>query len=319
MSDLFTIFNFAVWGILFLVLFFKSFRSICLVSTRKAYIVERLGKYQRTLGPGFQVLIPFVDKVAFVRDLKEHTIDVPPQSCFTKDEVRVEVDGVAYISVIDPVKASYGVTDYEFAATQLAQTTTRSIIGTIELDRTFEERDLISSKVVKDLAEAGEPWGIQVHRYEVKNLTPPPTVKEAMEKQVNAERERRAVLARSEGDRQSRINMSEGRKTEMINKSEGEMQRRVNEAEGKAEEILAIARAVSDSIRKVGAARYPARRRRCDPPAVGGTVPGEAGEPGQERDPSDPAHRPDQPGQDPGFARPGSARGVSGKRRFSRI
>ena len=254
MSDLFTIFNFAVWGILFLVVFFKFFRSICLVSTRKAYIVERLGKYHRTLGPGFHVLIPFVDKVAFVRDLKEHTIDVPPQSCFTKDEVRVEVDGVAYISVVDPVKASYGVTGYEFAATQLAQTTTRSIIGTIELDRTFEERDLISSKVVKDLAEAGEPWGIRVHRYEVKNLTPPPTVKEAMEKQVNAERERRAVLAKSEGDRQSRINMSEGRKTELINKSEGEMQRRINEAEGKAEEILAIARAVSDSIRKVGAA-----------------------------------------------------------------
>ncbi len=254
MSDLFTIFNFAVWGILFPVLIFKFFRSICLVPTRKAYVIERLGKYERTLGPGLHVLIPFVDKIASVRDLKEHTIDVPPQSCFTKDEVRVEVDGVAYISVVDPVKASYGVTDFEFAATQLAQTTTRSIIGTIELDRTFKERDLISSKVVKDLAEAGEPWGIQVHRYEVKNLTPPPTVKEAMEKQVNAERERRAVLAKSEGDRQSRINMSEGRKTEMINKSEGEMQRRVNEAEGKAEEILAIARAVSDSIRKVGAA-----------------------------------------------------------------
>lgn len=252
--DVYTIFNFAVWGILFLVVIFKFFSSICLVPTRKAYIVERFGKYERTLGPGFHVLIPFVDKVAFVRDLKEHTIDIPPQSCFTKDEVQVEVDGVAYISVIDPVKASYGVTNYQFAATQLAQTTTRSIIGTIELDRTFEERDLISSKVVKDLAEAGETWGIQVHRYEVRNLTPPPTVKDAMEKQVNAERERRAILARSEGDRQSRINMSEGRKTELINESEGEMQRRINEAEGKAEEILAIARAVSDSIRKVGAA-----------------------------------------------------------------
>ena len=252
--DVYMLFNFAVWGILFLVVIFKFFNSICLVPTRKAYIVERFGKYARTLGPGFHVLIPFVDKVAFVRDLKEHTIDIPPQSCFTKDEVQVEVDGVAYISVIDPVKASYGVTSYQFAATQLAQTTTRSIIGTIELDRTFEERDLISSKVVKDLAEAGETWGIQVHRYEVKNLTPPPTVKEAMEKQVNAERERRAILAKSEGDRQSRINMSEGRKTELINESEGEMQRRINEAEGKAEEILAIARAVSDSIRKVGAA-----------------------------------------------------------------
>ena len=253
MQDFFSFFNLIVWGILFLILIFKFFRSICLVPTRKAYIVERLGKYQRTLGPGFHALIPFVDKVAFIRDLKEHTIDVPPQNCFTKDEVQVVVDGVAYISVIDPVKASYGVTDYQFAATQLAQTTTRSIIGTLELDRTFEERDLISSKVVRDLAEAGESWGITVHRYEVKNLTPPPTVRDAMEKQVNAERERRAILARSEGDRQSRINMSEGKKAEMINQSEGQMQRSINEAEGQAQEILAIAQAVSDSIQKIGA------------------------------------------------------------------
>ncbi|MEE8584273.1 MAG: stomatin-like protein [Acidobacteriota bacterium] len=253
MKDLFSIFNLVVWGILFLILIFKFFRSICLVPTRKAYIVERLGKYQRTLGPGFHALIPFVDKVAFICDLKEHTIDVPPQNCFTKDEVQVIVDGVAYLSVIDPVKASYGVTDYQFAATQLAQTTTRSIIGTLELDRTFEERDLISSKVVRDLAEAGESWGITIHRYEVKNLTPPPTVRDAMEKQVNAERERRAILAKSEGDRQSRINMSEGKKAEMINQSEGQMQRSINEAEGQAQEILAIAQAVSDSIQKIGA------------------------------------------------------------------
>ena len=319
MSDLFTIFNFAVWGILFLVLLFKFYRSICLVSTRKAYIVERLGKYTRTLGPGFHVLIPFVDKVAFVRDLKEHTIDVPPQSCFTKDEVRVEVDGVAYISVVDPVKASYGVTNYQFAATQLAQTTTRSIIGTIELDRTFEERDLISSKVVKDLAEAGESWGIQVHRYEVKNLTPPPTVKEAMEKQVNAERERRALQAKSEGDRQSRINLSEGRKIEMINKfgrRDAEAGQRSRRQSGRGSGHRACRLRLDP---EGGRRRRPARRRRCDPPAAGGTFPGQAGEPGQERDPSDPAHRPDQPGQDPGFARPGSARGVSGKRGFSRI
>ncbi len=253
MQDFFSIFNLVVWGFLFLILIYKFFRSICLVPTRKAYIVERLGQYHRTLGPGFHALIPFVDKVAFVRDLKEHTIDVPPQNCFTKDEVQVVVDGVAYISVIDPVKASYGVTDYQFAATQLAQTTTRSVIGTLELDRTFEERDLISSKVVRDLAEAGESWGITVHRYEVKNLTPPPTVRDAMEKQVNAERERRAILAKSEGDRQSRINMSEGKKAEMINQSEGQMQRSINEAEGQAQEILSIAQAVSDSIQKIGA------------------------------------------------------------------
>jgi len=155
---------------------------------------------------------------------------------------------VIYISVIDPVKASYGVTDYRFAAIQLAQTTTRSVIGTLDLDRTFEERDLISAKVVAVLDQAGATWGIRVHRYEIKNITPPVTVKNAMEMQVNAERERRALLAKSEGDKQSRINRSEGIKTEMVNVSEGEMQRRINEAEGKAEEILTIARATSESI-----------------------------------------------------------------------
>jgi regulator of protease activity HflC (stomatin/prohibitin superfamily) len=248
------IFNLAVWGILYLVLIVKFFQSIRLVPTQSAYLVERLGRYSKTLGPGFHALVPFVDRVAFIRDLKEETVDVPPQECFTRDEVQVEVDGVIYISVTDPVKASYGVTDYSFAAMQLAQTTTRSVIGTLELDRTFEERDLISSKVVEVLEKAGEQWGLRVHRYEIKNLAPPPTVKEAMEKQVTAERNRRAIVAQSEGDKQSRINTSEGRKLELINRSEGEMQRTINEAEGRAQEIRSIAEATARSIEQIASA-----------------------------------------------------------------
>ncbi len=253
MSTVFEIFNLIVWGLLFLVLIVKFLRSIRLVPTQSAYVVERLGKYTRTLNPGFHALVPFVDKVAFIRDLKEETVDVPPQECFTRDEVQVEVDGVLYISVIDPVKASYGVTNYSFAAMQLAQTTTRSVIGTLELDRTFEERDLISAKVVEVLERSGETWGIRLHRYEIKNLSPPPTVKEAMEKQVTAERNRRAIVARSEGDKQSRINTSEGRRLELINRSEGEMQRTINEAQGQAEEIRSLAHATAESIEKIAA------------------------------------------------------------------
>ncbi len=240
-----------IWGFIFLVFLVKLFQSIRLVPTKSAYIVERLGKYHATLDAGFHALIPFVDKVAYIHDLKEETIDVPPQECFSSDEVNVEVDGVIYISVTDPVKASYGVTDYRYAAIQLAQTTTRSVIGTLDLDRTFEERDLISAKVVEVLDQAGAMWGIRVHRYEIKNITPPETVKNAMEMQVNAERERRALLAKSEGDKQSKINRSEGVKAEIINHSEGEMQRRINEAEGVAEEILTIARATAESIERM--------------------------------------------------------------------
>lgn len=253
MSTVFEIFNFTVWGVLFLILIVMFLRSIRLVPTQSAYVVERLGQYSRTLNPGFHALVPFIERVAFIRDLKEETVDVPPQECFTRDEVQVEVDGVLYISVTDPVKASYGVTNYSFAAMQLAQTTTRSVIGTLELDRTFEERDLISAKVVEVLERSGETWGIRVHRYEIKNLSPPPTVKEAMEKQVTAERNRRAIVAQSEGDKQSRINTSEGRRLELINRSEGEMQRTINEAQGQAEEVRAIAHATAESIEKIAA------------------------------------------------------------------
>ena len=243
-----------VWGGLFLYLAFKFIQAICLVPTKSAYIVERLGKYRSTLSAGFHILIPFFDRVAFVQDLKEETIDVPPQECFSKDEVNVEVDGVIYIQIIDPVKASYGITDYRFAAMQLAQTTTRSVIGTLELDRTFEERDIISAKVVEVLDKAGETWGIRVHRYEIKNISPPITVRNAMELQVNAEREKRAILAKSLGDKASKINRSEGIRREMVNISEGEKQRRINAAEGKAAEIFAIAQATGDSIKKIASA-----------------------------------------------------------------
>jgi regulator of protease activity HflC (stomatin/prohibitin superfamily) len=245
------IFVMAIWAIIFGVLIIKLFQSIRLVSTQTAHIVERLGRYHKTLDAGFHALVPFFDKVTFVQDLREEAIDVPPQECFTGDEVKVIVDGVIYMSIWDPIKASYGIVDYRYAAVQLAKTTTRSVIGTLDLDRTFEERDVISAKVVEVLDQAGEAWGIRVHRYEIKNITPPNTVRDAMEKQVSAERERRAILAVSEGDKQSRINRSEGLKAELVNRSEGEMQRRINEAEGYAQEILFIAAATAESIEKI--------------------------------------------------------------------
>ncbi len=248
------LFNLAVWGTVFAVLLVKFVASIRLVPTKRAYVVERFGRYHKTLEAGFHALIPFMDKVEFILDLREEAVDVPPQECFTKDEVKVEVDGVMYLSVVDPVKASYGVTDYSVAAMELAQTTTRSVIGTLELDRTFEERDVISARVVDVISQAGEVWGIRVHRYEIKNIAPPETVHRAMERQVTAERERRALIARSEGDKQSQINRSEGRKAEMINISEGQMQRMINEAEGQAAQIRAVADATAESIRKVAAA-----------------------------------------------------------------
>ena len=244
--------NLAVWGGLFLFVVVKFFQSIRLVPTKSAYIVERLGKYHRTLGAGFHALIPFLDLVPFRVDLKEETIEVPPQTCFSKDEVNVEVDGVIYMQVTDPTKACYGVTNYRYAAVQLAQTTTRSVIGTLELDRTFEERDQVSARVVNVLEAAGQSWGIRVLRYEIKNIAPPESVRVSMEKQVTAERDRRAILAKSQGDKQAKINLSEGLKTEMINLSEGEMLKLINEAEGRAEEIKMLANATAESIEKVG-------------------------------------------------------------------
>ena len=243
-----------VIGIVFLLVLSELFRSIRLVPARTEYIVERFGRYSKILKAGFHLLLPFVDKVAYIWDLKEHTINVPEQSCFTKDEIQVEVDGVIYLQVIDSAKASYGITDYTYAAIQLAQTTTRAIIGTLELDKTFEEREAISGRVVQVLDQVAEKWGVRILRFEVKNLVPPESVRKSMEKQVTAERNRRAILEKSVGQRQALINTSEGRMTEMINVSEGEKQKRINEAEGKASEILAIGEATAESISKVASA-----------------------------------------------------------------
>ena len=242
-----------VWAALGAVVAAKVLRSVRMVPNKTELIVERLGRYHETLGPGFHVLLPFVDRVSFTQDMKEEAIEVPPQECFTRDNVKVEVDGIVYMSVVNAKLASYGVVDYRFAAIQLAQTTTRSVVGTLELDRTFEERDHINGQVISVLNQVSSGWGIKVHRYEVKNIVPPPSVREAMERQMGAERDKRALLARSEGEKQARINDSEGKKQEMINRSQGELQRRVNEAEGKAEEIISIARATAESLEKMGA------------------------------------------------------------------
>lgn len=247
-------FDLAIWGGLFLYFLYKLVRSVRVIPPRVAAIVERLGKYHNTLLSGFHVLIPFVDKVTFVQELKEEAIAVPPQDCFTHDNVKVEVDGVIYMMVVDPVLASYGVTDFRLASIQLAQTTIRSVMGTLDLDRTFEEREVINQKIVSVLSEVGQTWGIRVLRYEIKNIVPPVSVKNAMERQMTAERERRAQIARSEGDMQANINNSEGLKTELVNRSEGEKQKRINEAEGRAREIEALAEATAHAIEAVAAA-----------------------------------------------------------------
>ncbi|MBL6988228.1 MAG: paraslipin [Bacteriovoracaceae bacterium] len=244
----------AVMGVLFIYVLGALIRALRLVPARTEFIVERLGKYNKTLRAGFHLLIPVIDKVAFIQDLKERTTDVPAQSCFTKDEIQVEIDGVIYMQVQDSVKASYGITDYQYAAIQLAQTTTRAIIGTLELDRTFEEREAISGRVVAVLDEAATKWGVKILRFEIKNLQPPDSVRQAMEKQVTAERNRRAIVQKSVGDRQSKINRSEGQFQEMVNKSEGEKQKKINEAQGRAEEILSIGKATAESISKIAGA-----------------------------------------------------------------
>ena len=224
------------------------------VPQREQFVIERLGKYAKTLDAGFHILVPFVDVVAYKHTLKEQTVDVPSQSCITKDNISVEIDGVIYLQVNDARAASYGIQDYMFATSQLAQTTLRSEIGKIELDRTFEERETIKSQVVHAVDRAAEPWGVKILRYEIKDIVPPASVKDALEKQMRAERERRAVVASSEGERQARINVSEGERQEAINLSEAEKLRQMNEAEGRAEEIRLIAEATAAGVRAVGAA-----------------------------------------------------------------
>jgi regulator of protease activity HflC (stomatin/prohibitin superfamily) len=241
-------------GVFSVFVMYKFIRALRLVPNQYAYIVERLGNYQKTLGPGFHALIPFIDQVVYKQDLREETIEVEPQECFTKDNVKVEVDGVIYLSVIDPVNASYGITNYRYAAVQLAQTTTRSVLGNMELDQTFEDRAAMSKEVVEVLSEVEQVWGIKVHRYEIKNIVTPRTVQKAMERQMTAERDRRAIIAKSEGVKGSKVNDAEGMREEIINISEAEMQRRINEAEGTAQEILSIAEATAKSIEEVAGA-----------------------------------------------------------------
>src|ERR1700689_2930677 len=229
-------------------------RTATVVPQQSAYVIESLGKYSRTIQAGFHILIPFVERVAYRHSLKEQALDVPEQICITRDNVQVGVDAVLYMQVLDPHLASYGITNYGFAISQLAQTTLRSEIGKIELDRTFEARGVINANVVGELDKASVPWGVKVLRYEIKNITPPKDVLQAMEKQMRAEREKRAVVLTSEGKRAAKINSAEGDKQRVIKQSEANKQQQINEAQGQAEAILAVATATAEGLRQVGIA-----------------------------------------------------------------
>lgn len=229
-------------------------KSARIVPQRSNFVIERLGRYSRTLESGFHLLIPFVDKVAYQHVLKEEVIDVERQACVTRDNIQVGINGVLYIQVVDAHKASYGINDYRYAASQLAQTTMRSVIGQTDLDKTFEERARINEIVVQALDEAAAPWGIKVLRYEISDIELPASIKDALEQQMRAERERRAAIAKSEGERQAMINVSEGQKQEVINLSEAEKQKQINEAEGRAREIELIAIATAEGLRKIASA-----------------------------------------------------------------
>ncbi len=233
------------------ILFFKLIR---IVPEQEAWIVEEFGKFKRALGPGFHLVIPFVQRVAYRHHLKEEAVDVEPQVCITKDNVQVHVDGVLYLMVVDAERASYGIDNYRFATAQLAQTTMRSEIGKIDLDNSFSERDRINDAVVKAVDEASDPWGIKVTRYEIKDITPTDTVMRAMEQQVKAEREKRAEILKSEGERESKVNESKGDRQHAINLSEGERQKRMNEADGRAEAIEIVANATAEGIGEVAKA-----------------------------------------------------------------
>lgn len=229
-------------------------RTFRIVPQQHAWVVERLGKYDRTLSPGLNFVVPFVDRVAYKHSLKEVPLDVPSQVCITKDNTQLQVDGILYFQITDPMRASYGSSDYIVAITQLAQTTLRSVVGKMELDKTFEERELINAAVVNALDEAALNWGVKVLRYEIKDLTPPAAILHAMQAQITAEREKRALIAASEGRRQEQINIATGEREAFIARSEGEKQAEINKAQGEAAAILAVAEATADAIRKVAAA-----------------------------------------------------------------
>ncbi len=229
-------------------------KSIKVVPQQSAWVVERLGKFHTTLKPGLNVLMPFIDKIAYEHSLKEIPLDVPSQVCITKDNTQLHVDGILYFQVTDPMRASYGSSNYIIAITQLAQTTLRSVIGRMELDKTFEERDAINASVVTSLDEAALNWGVKVLRYEIKDLTPPAEILRSMQQQITAERDKRARIAESEGRKLEQINLATGERESHIAKSEGEKQAEINRAEGEAAAIASVADATADAIRKIAAA-----------------------------------------------------------------
>jgi regulator of protease activity HflC (stomatin/prohibitin superfamily) len=235
----------AVIALIFIVRTFK------IVPQQHAWIVERLGKYDRTLTPGLKFVVPFIERVAYKHSLKEVPLDVPSQVCITKDNTQLQVDGIIYFQVTDPMRASYGSSNYIFAITQLAQTLLRSVIGKMELDRTFEERDTINAHVVSSLDEAAQNWGVKVLRYEIKDLTPPQAILHAMQQQITAEREKRALIAASEGRKQEQINIATGEREAFIARSEGQRQAEINQAQGEAAAIVAVAEATAEGLRKV--------------------------------------------------------------------
>ena len=229
-------------------------RSVKVVPQQNAWVIERLGKYHATLAPGLNFLVPFIDRVAYRHSLKEIPLDVPSQICITRDNTQLQVDGILYYQVTDPMRASYGSSNYVMAISQLAQTTLRSVIGRLELDKTFEERDMINAKVVEAIDEAALNWGVKVLRYEIKDLTPPAEILRAMQAQITAEREKRAVIATSEGKRQEQINLADGEKQAAIAKSEGEKQAAINKAQGEAAAITEVATATAVALARIGTA-----------------------------------------------------------------
>lgn len=251
MTEIFDlIFNFWVGFAVLVIVLVKQ--SIKFVPQNRAYVVERFGKFNKTMEAGLNFLVPFIDKVGYNRSLKEQAVDVPSQSAITRDNISLVVDGVLYLKVIDPYKASYGVENYVYAVTQLAQTTMRSEIGKIELDKTFEEREVLNTNIVASINEAAGPWGVQVLRYEIKDIEPPRTVLEAMERQMKAEREKRAVILESEGDRQSAINVAEGNKQAIVLAAEADKAEQILRAEGEAQAIIAVADAKARALEVVG-------------------------------------------------------------------
>jgi len=243
-----------VFGILAIVVLIIIAKTAVVVPQQSAYVIERLGKYSGTLSAGFHVLVPFIDVIRYRHTLKEQSSDIPAQVCITRDNVQVGVDGILYLKVLNPERASYGIQDYHFAISQLAQTTLRSEIGKIDLDKTFEERTNINTAVVTELDKASEPWGVKVLRYEIRNITPPGDILAAMEKQMRAEREKRAIILQSEGTRDAAINTAEGEKQQVIKASEARRQQQINEAQGQAEAILTVANATAEGLKKVGSA-----------------------------------------------------------------